>query len=64
MIQPGDPIDTWWAGDNTVIEVLPYTGRYPQWFNCVLKITAPNTIRGWSTQAYWDEGRAKDQGSD
>lgn len=50
-MKPGDRIPTWFSdeldGMSTVLEVLPYNGRYPQHFNCTLKLSAPRTRRGW-----------------
>jgi hypothetical protein len=45
----------WWATGQRndhgqpmarVIQVLPYTGRYPQLFNAVLQLHAPDTRSG------------------
>ena len=46
----------WYTGDKnpnmaTVIAVLSYTGIYKQYFNAVLRLTAPNTRRGWTEMA-------------
>lgn len=43
---------TWWPGDRpdgsaTVLSIQPYTGRYPEAFNYVLRVAAPRTDRGW-----------------
>ena len=55
-IKPGDFYPVWWTTDKRneqgqplarVIEVHPYYGRYPQHFNAVLRLHAPNTRRGW-----------------
>jgi hypothetical protein len=45
-MQIGDSITTFW-GEAKILDIHPYTGRYPQWFNCVLKVTAPKTKNGW-----------------
>lgn len=31
----------------TVIGIKPYTGRYPELFTHVVRLTAPDTRRGW-----------------
>lgn len=55
----GDLYPTWFSGEDhgcsTILAILPYTGRYPQWFNCVLRLTAPNTVRGWVEMAAQQE---------
>ena len=47
----GDKISTWFSdadnGMSTVLSVTPYSGRYPQWFKLVIRVTAPRTKRGW-----------------
>jgi hypothetical protein len=35
----------------TIIAVSPYTGNYPESFTHVLRLTAPNTRRGWMEMA-------------
>ena len=42
---------------STVTGVYPYVGRYPQWFNCVLTLTAPNTRSGELSMTYQDRDR-------
>ena len=42
----GDSITTFW-GEAKILDIYPYTGRYPKWFNCILKVTAPKTKNGW-----------------
>ena len=54
MVKVGDEVDIWHKG-GTVMEIFPYTGLYKQWYNCVLRLTAPNTDRGWMELAYYDE---------
>jgi hypothetical protein len=56
-LKVGSLVHVWWATDRpdnmaTVIAVLPYTGLYPQFFDCVLRLTAPSTHRGWMEMAY------------
>lgn len=54
----GSEFPVWWQtsrreGDwymATVLAVLPYTGRYD--FDCVLRLLAPRTRRGWLELAY------------
>lgn len=50
----------WWdTGDGRpdgqhmarIIEVFPYTGKYPQWFSYVLRLADPNTRKGWTEMA-------------
>lgn len=45
-----------WYSWHTVIAVLPYTGRYTQWYNCVLRVTS-DTPRGYRETAYFDPDR-------
>lgn len=61
MIKVGDKINVWWnaAGryeephnNATVLDVLPYTGKYKESFNCVLRLSAPSTYRGYIEMAY------------
>ena len=42
----GDKIDVWFDGGR-VISVAPYRGRYHEAFTYVVRVTAPNTHRGW-----------------
>lgn len=56
-IKVGDQINVWWHTDlpnnmATVLAVLPYKGRYPQYFNCILRLTAPNTNKGYLEMTY------------
>lgn len=48
----------------TVVAILPYTGLYKQFFDCVLKLTAVNTRRGYVEMAdsRADAARRRDQG--
>jgi len=52
----GDKIPTWFSDcpslQSTVLEVLPYRGKYPEYFSCVLRLTAPRTRRGSLEMAY------------
>lgn len=52
----GDKIQVWWRTDDnnraTILAVLPYTGKFPKFFNCVLRLTAPNTEKGYLEMAY------------
>ena len=47
----GDPIEVCFSGREdgiaTVLDVFPYTGRYPDWFTHVVRFSAENTSRGW-----------------
>lgn len=56
-VKVGDLYPVWWTATERdasgrplarVFEILPYTGRYPQWFNAVLRLHAPNTRRGYA----------------
>ncbi len=44
--QIGDLVDTF-LGQSKILDIYPYTGNYPQWYDCVLKVEAPRTRRGW-----------------
>jgi hypothetical protein len=59
MIKVGDKIETWFSDqdDNmsTVLAVRPYTGRYTEFFNCELVLTAPRTKRGSIDMPYYDD---------
>ena len=43
----GHVIDYWFNHVATILEVKPYKGLYPQWFKWFVKLSAPNTRRGW-----------------
>jgi len=52
----GDEYPVWWEtldgrpdGQHQarILEVLPYTGRLPQCFSAVLRLSAPRTAQGW-----------------
>lgn len=52
----GDLYPVWWdtydgrpAGNHkaTVIDILPYRGKFSEHFTHVLKLTAPSTKKGW-----------------
>jgi hypothetical protein len=55
-VKVGDDFRVWWETGRKsadghywlarVLEVLPYTGKYPQFFTCVLVLEAPRTKRG------------------
>lgn len=54
-MQVGDSYPVWWATGHrnaqgqpiaTVLAVLRYTGRYPESFNAVLRLRAPDTRNG------------------
>jgi hypothetical protein len=49
-------IKSWFIGDrsdgsSTVLDVSLYRGSYPKSFTHVLRLAAPNTVRGWLEQA-------------
>jgi hypothetical protein len=50
-IKVGDLHPTWFSGredgNSVVIAVSEYTGRYKEFFSLVLRLSAPNTKRGW-----------------
>lgn len=52
----GDKLKTWFSGSedgiSRIIEIMPYHGAYPQFFDCVLKLSAQTTKRGWMEMAY------------
>ena len=60
----GDKIPFWGSGSpdglSTVLAIFPYTGKYTNEFNCVLRLTAQRTKRGWLEMAYKQE---KQEGS-
>ena len=41
----GDQLDMWFSG-GVVVNVRPYTGRYPQWFTLFVSVTAIDTVNG------------------
>lgn len=49
--QVGQRIETWFSGEadgrSTVLAVRPYTGRYPEFFRYIVRVSAPRTRRGW-----------------
>jgi hypothetical protein len=56
-LKVGAKLHVWWntgTSNNmaTVLAILPYTGRYTEHFDCVLRLTAPNTRAGWLEMAY------------
>lgn len=64
----GDQMYCWWdtglydeKGRNicTILKILPYTGRYPEMFDCVLRLSAPALVKGWMERAFntknWSE---------
>ena len=38
--------------DKYITDELPYTGKYPQYYNCVLKLTAKRVDRGWMEKTH------------
>jgi hypothetical protein len=53
----GDKIRVWWftgvpGNLATVRAVAPCRGRYPEHFDCILTLTAPETKRGTLEMAY------------
>ncbi len=54
--QVGQTMTTWFSDRmdrrSTILEVQPYRGRYPQFFDCVLIFSAPRTKRGSLEMAY------------
>jgi hypothetical protein len=52
----GDLFKAWFdggqdGGRSLIMAILPYTGRHPAWFDCVLRLSAPNTGRGFVEMA-------------
>jgi hypothetical protein len=59
-LKVGGHIHVWWStgcknaeDENiaTILAILPYTGCYPQFCDCVLKLNS-ETPRGWTEMAY------------
>jgi hypothetical protein len=52
----GEKITTWFSDRedrlSTVLEVLPYTGKYVEMFDCVLRLSAPRTKAGSLEMAF------------
>jgi hypothetical protein len=55
-VKVGDKIEFWGSGSpdglSTVLEIRPYTGRYPEYYNCVLKLSAKRVDRGWMEKTH------------
>lgn len=53
-LQVGDEYGTWFSGKSTgmstVLKIEPYTGKYPQFFTHVVRLSA-ETQRGWLEMA-------------
>lgn len=56
----GDEYPVWWETNDKrppgehmarIIEIYPYKGNYPKFFNHVFKLFDPGTHRGWSEMA-------------
>jgi hypothetical protein len=46
-IKVGDKIRTWWQPTgSTILEILRYSGKHPDWFDMMLVLTAPRTKAG------------------
>lgn len=52
-IKMGDKVQLW-GEERTVLEILPYRGRYPEHFNQTLKVTSPHTQSGTIELAHED----------
>ncbi len=57
-LKVGDLYPVWWdTGDPAnpnmarVLAIKPYTGRYVEWFDAVLRLSAAGTRRGWLEMA-------------
>ena len=54
----GDRIVTWFSNEpdhkSTIIEIEPYRGKYPEYFNVTLRVTAPRTQHGWIELPEWE----------
>ena len=50
-----DKILTWFSdepdGMSRILKVFPYTGRYPQWFTHIVRVTSPRVRKGWVEMA-------------
>lgn len=46
----GDKYPTWFSGEHdnlsTIVHIKPYTGRFKQFFDLILTLTAKNTLKG------------------
>ena len=56
----GEVIRIWWSssegeGRAKVISVVPYTGRYPNYFTHIIRLTS-NCNRGW-TEIAWNKDK-------
>lgn len=61
----GKQIKVWWSTGKPnnmadILEILPYSGLYSKWYDCVLKLSAPNTYNGSVEMAYNSEDFAYD----
>lgn len=50
MFKIGDKILTWFSdredGMSIIVDIQPYTGKYPELYDVVLEVTAPGTPLG------------------
>lgn len=56
-LRVGAFVKVWWLTGRpnnmaVILEVKPYTGAFPQHYDCVLRLEAPRTWRGWLEMAY------------
>jgi hypothetical protein len=47
----GSLYPNWYNKPAIVLAVFPYTGKYPEWFTHVLRLSAPSTKQGWLEMA-------------
>jgi hypothetical protein len=55
-VKVGDSVKAWFTGpdldgSSTILDIIPYTGTYPELFNCVLQISS-TTQRGYCEMSY------------
>ena len=52
MLEVGAKIKNGYRRIETILKIEPYTGKYPQWFDCVITITHPTTKDRTTRLAY------------
>lgn len=59
--QKGDRYHTWFSGRedgmSTIIDVLPYRGKYPQWFSHVLVLSSSNRSGKTEMTVNWENDK-------
>jgi len=63
----GEKMETWFSGRadkmSRVIEVLPYTGKYPESFDCVLRLSAETSRKGYADMSWHSRNYKMDFGN-